>query len=306
MRSAHVVLGLLLIGCSKPGSKSAPPAEDVVATVGERVFTLADVDGQLEAQPDFVRARFNTPERKREFVDSLVRTELLVQEARRQGIDRRPEVQALFEKLVVQQLLTELARKAAPTDADARAYYDAHLPEFSRPERVRVSVLEFGGTSNEAPPDKAAVEKELLKLRSLKPAEQARAFAALVLKRSTHESSRGQEGDVGPRTRDELAQQFSAQVAEAAFGLKEPGSLSAATESQRGLVVVRLIARQPGEQRPFESEKAQLLMRLTAETRTKEMEKLVAALQSQTKPTINEKALEQFRVNPVRSPQLSP
>ncbi|MDP1917777.1 MAG: peptidylprolyl isomerase [Myxococcales bacterium] len=215
-------------------------------------------------------------------------------------------MQALFEKLVVQQLLTELARKAAPTEADARAYYDAHLTEFSRPERVRVAVLEFGGTSNEAPADKAAVEKELLKLRALKPAEQARAFAALVLKRSTHESSRGQEGDIGPRTRDELAQQFSAQVAEAAFGLKEPGSLSGATESQRGLVVVRLIARQPGEQRPFESEKAQLLMRLSAETRTKEMEKLVAALEAQTKPTINEKALERVRVSPVRSPQLSP
>lgn len=306
MRSAQVVLGLLLVGCTKPASKPAPADEDVVAKVGDRLFTVATVDEQLEAQPDFVRARYNTPERKREFVDSLVRTELLVQEARRQGIDKKPEVQALFEKLVVQQLLTELARKAAPTEADARAYYDAHLTEFSRPERVRVAVLEFGGTSNEAPADKAAVEKELLKLRALKPAEQARAFAALVLKRSTHESSRGQEGDIGPRTRDELAQQFSAQVAEAAFGLKEPGSLSGATESQRGLVVVRLIARQPGEQRPFESEKAQLLMRLSAETRTKEMEKLVAALEAQTKPTINEKALERVRVSPVRSPQLSP
>lgn len=306
MRSAQLVLGLLLLGCTKPASKPAPPSEDVVAKVGERVFTVADIDAQLEAQPDFVRARFDTPERKREFVDSLVRTELLVQEARRQSIDKKPEVQSLFEKLVVQQLLTELARKAAPTDADARAYYDAHVSEFSRPDRVRVAVLEFGGTANAPPADKAAVEKELLKLRALKPADQARSFAALVQSKSTHESSRAQEGDIGPRTREELAQQFSAQVASAAFGLVEPGALSGATESQRGLVVVRLIARQPGEQRSFESEKGQLLMRLTAEARTKEMEKLVAALESQTKPSVNEKALERVRVSPVRAPQLLP
>lgn len=291
-------LASLLLCCSKPPSKLAVPEDDVVARVGERVVTVADVQAQLETQPDFVRARYTTPERKREFIDSLVRNELLLQEAQRQGVDKRPEVRALFDKFVVQQLLTDIAKKSAPTESDARAYYDQHLGEFSKPDRVRVAVLEFGGTANAPPPDKAFVLKELARLRALKPTEQPRAFAALVQTRSTHESSRGQEGDVGPRTQEELAQQFSAQVAAAAFGLPELGALSEPAESPRGWTVVRLLAKQPGEQRAFEAEMAQLLMRLTAEARTKEMERLVSSLQSQTKPAINEKALERVRAVP--------
>lgn len=292
------MLAPLVLCCSKPPSNPSVPEDDVVARVGERVVTVADVQAQLESQPDFVRARYSTPERKREFVEALVRSELLFQEAQRQGVDKRPEVRALFEKIVVQQLLNDVARRSAPTEADARAYFDQHPGEFSKPDRVRVAVLEFGGTADAPPPDKALVQKELTRLRALKPAEQTRAFATLVQVRSTHESSRGQEGDVGPRTQDELAQQFSAQVAAAAFGLRESGAISEPAESPRGWTVVRLIAKQPGEQRPFDTEKAQLLMRLTAEARTKEMEKMVSSLQTQTKPTINEKALERVRTAP--------
>lgn len=305
MRSAHVLALLVVLSCSKAPSKQPLAEEDVVARIGTRTLTVKDIESQLAAQPEFIRARFTTPERKREFVDSMVRTELLLQEAERQGVDKRPEVRALFEKLVVQQLLTDLARTSAPTEADAKAYYEQHLAEFSKPERVRVAVLEFGGTANAPPPDKALVQKELGRIRALKPVDQGRAFAALVQTKSTHESSRGQEGDVGPRTREELAQQFSAQVADAAFMLMEPGAMSEPAESPRGWTVVRLIAKQPGEQRPFESEKTNLLMRLTAEARTKEMEKLVSSLQAQTKPTINESALDKVRVGSA-VPQLGP
>lgn len=283
----------LLLCCSKSPSKPTVSEAEVVARVGDKVFTVADVQAQLRAQPEFVRARYSTPERLREFVDSLVRTELLLQEAQRQGVDKRPEVRALVEKVMVQQLVSDVARKSAPNEADARAYYDTHAAEFSKPERVRVAVLEFGGTAKAPPPDKALVQKELNRIRALKAADQGRAFAALVQMKSTHESSRGQEGDVGPRTREELAQQFSAQVAAAAFGLTELGAISEPVESPRGLTVVRLLGKQPGEQRPFENEKVQLLMRLTAEARTKTMENLVLSLRNGVNPVINEKALEQ-------------
>lgn len=300
MRSALVcsVAVLLCTGCSKPEAKKSVEESKVVATVGSRSITVEEVEAEFAAQPDFVRARYSTPERKQEFVDSLVRTELLVQEARRLELDKRPEVRALFEKVLVQSLMTEVSKAAVPTESEIKAWYDAHQNEFSKPERVRVAVVEFGGTANTSPATKAAVEKELERLRSSKENERARAFNALVASRSTHESSRLQEGDVGPRTHDELAQQFSAQVADAAFALKTPGQLSGAAEGPRGFVLLRLLGRQPAEVRPFEGEKAQLTARLTAEARTRQVEQLELKLRERVKPVVAVDVVARLRTNP--------
>jgi parvulin-like peptidyl-prolyl isomerase len=250
----------------------------------------------MAAQPDFVRARFTTPQRKREFVESLVRNEVLVQEAKRQGIDKRAEVQAQIEKLLIQQLVADVSRSAAPTEQDARAYFDAHPEEFTRPERVRVAVVEFGQNASTPRADRDDVEKEAMRLRALPAPERARAFASLALKRSTHESSRAVEGDIGPRTKEELSQQFSADVAVAATELKELGEVSRPAEGPRGWILIRLIGRQPAEVRAFEDEKAHLLLRLTAESRGRKLEELVSQLTATAKPEINSEVVEKLRV----------
>jgi len=306
MKRVVAVLLLGLVGCAKePRAKQDPPQE-VVAKVGERVFTVKDVEGQLQAQPEFVRARYATPERKREFVESLVKTELLVQEARRRELEKRPEVQAMLDRMLVQQLVAEASKQQEPGELEARKYYEEHLSDFARPERVQVAVIEFGARPAGGRPSAAEVEKELAQLRRAKPADQKRAFSALVLARSTHEASRSLDGDVGPRTHEELAQQFSAQVADAAFALQAPGQLSAPTESGRGLVVARLLGRQAGETRSFESEKAHILAKLTAEARGKQLEVLVSSAREKTPVVIDDAMVSRVDAKVPTGPLLPP
>ncbi|MBL8921006.1 MAG: peptidyl-prolyl cis-trans isomerase [Myxococcaceae bacterium] len=291
LRVGATGLMAVVLGCSRnTPAPTASDQEDVVARVGERVFRVADVESRLNAQPGFVRARFSSPETRREFVDQLVRNELLVQEARRRGLDRAPEAEALFEKLLVQQLVADVARASQPTEADARAYFDGHPEEFTRPERVRLAVVEFGGTATAPAPEKAAVEREVARLRAAVEPERTRLFTALIQARST-DPSRSQDGDIGPRTRQELTQQFSAEVAEAAFALRALGEIGLAPTA-RGFVGLRLTGRQPEERRSFETEKSTLLARLAAERRLSVVDELVKSLSKTTVVEVRGDALQ--------------
>jgi parvulin-like peptidyl-prolyl isomerase len=281
--------------CSKKPVSEVTSVENAVAVVGGKPLSATEIERQLGLQPDFVKARYAAPEARREFVESLIRNELLVQEARRRGLEEAPEVRALYEKVLVQHLLTQAASASAPSEADARAYYDTHPDEFSRPERVRVAIIEFGPKAGPAP-ERGKVEQQLVRLRGLKEAERASAFNALVASSSTHEASRSQDGDLGPRTRQELAQLFSEEVATEAFGLKAPGDVAGPIATGRGQVAVRLIGRTPAEVRPFEAEKGALLSRLGAERRLAAMDDLLATLKKTTPVTVNEELLKRIRV----------
>jgi parvulin-like peptidyl-prolyl isomerase len=281
--------------CSKKAGSSEPRNETAVAVIGGKPVSVTDVERQLALQPDFVRARYASPEARRDFLESLIRNELLVQEARRRGLDQAPEVQSLYEKILVQHLLTQVSSAAAPSEADAKTYYDTHPAEFSRPERVRVSIIEFGPKAGAAP-ERAKVEQQVGRLRTLKEVERASAFNVLVATFSTHEASRSQDGDLGPRTREELTQLFSEEVATAAFSLKAPGDIAGPVATARGQVALRLLGRTPEEVRPFDAEKGALLSRLTAERRLSVMDDLLASLKKTTPVTVNEKLLENVRL----------
>ena len=289
-------------GCS-PSAKSSP-SEPLVAQVGDRRFTVREVEALIQAEPPFLRARYDATDRKREFVESLVQTELLVQEARRLKLDERPEVRSVMDRLLVQQLVAEATKGKAPSEAEARSFYEARLADFTRPERVGVAMVEFGGRGTLTPAPKAEVEKELARLRALKEPERKRAFDELVLARSTHEGSRAQGGDLGLRTREELTAQFGPAVAQAAFSLRSVGEVSAAAESSGGIVVLRLLFRQPEETRSFESERARIEARLGAEQRTRDIEGLVSRLKGSTTVSIDATAVEKLEVKAPTGPLL--
>src|SRR5579859_5988463 len=79
------------LACGRKGgseSKSGP----AVATVGNDTITADEFKKRLEETSPFLRARYTTLERKKEFLDNLIRNELLAQEAEKQGLDKSPAV----------------------------------------------------------------------------------------------------------------------------------------------------------------------------------------------------------------------
>ncbi|NOK34093.1 peptidylprolyl isomerase [Corallococcus exercitus] len=295
------VLGLSLGvgGCGKEKSASTPTETGpVVARVGETKITQAELEAKLAEQPSFVRARYGTPEKKKEFLDNLVRFELLVQEARRRGLESNPEVRAMLEKVMVQQLVksqTESA-EAVVSDADAKAFYDANLAEFVKPERVRISQLVLKAPRGTPERQKAMTQALKLAADVRKDGDVSRAFDAAVRAHSQDAATQAQGGDLGFHTREELTALGGEALAEAAWNLKAVGQLSAPIESDTGVHLLMLQARQVGHEQTFEQAKPRITQRLGAERRAKALEALVEKLRTQTPVEVNEEVLA--KVNP--------
>ncbi|MCA9620121.1 MAG: peptidyl-prolyl cis-trans isomerase [Myxococcales bacterium] len=130
-----------------PGGLTAEQARAIVAKVGDVTITLGDFAAALERMDEFNRLRYQTKERRRELLDQLVDMELLAQEAKRRGLDKRPEVQEAVRQILRETMLAQSrdgmrAPAAIPAD-EVQAYYDAHKDQFREPERRRVSVIVF-------------------------------------------------------------------------------------------------------------------------------------------------------------------
>src|SRR5687768_5965185 len=118
-----VSLGLLLalVGCGdkkaeeKPAAQpqNEPPAEEKkngltkdqaeqpIAKVGETTITVGEFADRLASQSPYLRARYSSPERKREFLDNMVCFELLAIEAQKRGLDKQPEVDRVKRQMMV-------------------------------------------------------------------------------------------------------------------------------------------------------------------------------------------------------------
>ena len=86
-----IILGSLLFGCGPDKAKEAAKGNEyvlagessltpqqkkkIVAKVGDHLITLEEFERRLNQQSVFARNRHNSPSRKREFLDSMVRFE---------------------------------------------------------------------------------------------------------------------------------------------------------------------------------------------------------------------------------------
>ncbi len=126
-----------------PRQLSPELAGKVLAKVGDREITLGEYAATLERMDQFERLRYQTPDRRRKLLDEIVKAELLAGEARRRGLDKRPEVEERIRQ-VLRDEVKQLARAKLPAptsipDSEVRAYYDKHRSEFAEPERRRAA-----------------------------------------------------------------------------------------------------------------------------------------------------------------------
>src|SRR5438105_5991329 len=158
---AAVALGLALFGGCKHDSTEAkppatttnplaPPPSDVsqltpeqrgraLAKIDDTVITLGEFEDRLLKQSAYIRHRYATRERKKEFLDNMVRFELMAKEATAKGYDKDPEVLRTMKQVMIQKLIrNDFEKKLKPEDipdAELKAYYDSHQREYNTPEQ---------------------------------------------------------------------------------------------------------------------------------------------------------------------------
>ena len=103
------------------------------------MITVSDFEERLNNQSPYVRARYASVEQKKEYLDNLVKFEVLATEARKQGLDRDPEVVRTMKQVMIQKLLKARFDKLKQEDiSDA----DAALLRWA-PRRVQSSARDL-------------------------------------------------------------------------------------------------------------------------------------------------------------------
>ena len=295
-----LVLGLCALGVAACGQQGPKKTGTPVASGNGIVITTDEFKARLDEQSPFIRARYTTIERKKEFLENLIRQEVLAAEAERQGLDKDPDVRNTLRKIMVQKLVQKRfqsdATNADVADADVQRYYEEHKAEYVRPRRVRVHAIVFNAAAGA--PDRAkklALAKKTLAKVKADEKKNPMAFAQAVAEVSEDAASKQLAGDLQFKSHDELEKAYSTQVADAAFSLKA-GELSNVVESPSGLLILKFTGEQPELNRTVDQVKPQITAKLSRDKKTKEFDEWLKSLRENAKVTVDEKALESVEV----------
>ncbi len=282
---------------AKPaGGPKTPPqsAEELaapLAKIDNVVITLGEFQERINRQSPYIRARYTSLEQKKEFLDSLVRFEVLAKEAYRRGLDKDPEVIRTMKQVMIQKLMRDefdakMTADAVP-DAEMKAYYDANLAEYVKPEEVRVSAIILK--------NKAQAERVALEARG-DAGKTNKGFRDLVMKYSTDEETKLRGGDL--RYFDASNKELPAPVVKAAFALIQTGDVSTAVDAGGGnWYVLKQTGRRKAMTKSFEDAKPTIRNKLFRDSRMKAQKDFVDKLRATAKVEINETNLGRVRID---------
>ncbi len=294
-------LALALAACSPQPKKSGP----AVAKGDGVLVTAGEFKARLDEQSPFIRQRYTTLERKKEFLDNLVRFEVLARAAEKQGLDKDPDVLMTMKKVMVQKLVQKTFSEGDPLkeipEADARNYYDDHKDEYVKAEKVRLSTILVAAPASGAERAKksAQAKKLLARVKAEEKKNLLTAFATVAREASEDAATKAAGGDIGMKGKDELEKAYGKEFAGSAFAL-EQGAL-AVLEGPQGFWVVKATGRQPAVERSFDQVRGQIASRLYRERRTKDFDEYVKRLREEAHVTVYDAELEKVAVAPANA-----
>jgi peptidyl-prolyl cis-trans isomerase C len=228
-------------------------------------ITEATLLKDVENLPPYVRPILDTPAGKAQFLESMITRDLLIREALRRGVDRRPEVAdriAMARKsIILEALLREVAEKAPGlSDAALRKVYDANPGLHQVGERVRVSHMLFR--------EKARAVETLRRAKAGEP------FESLM---KEVEAGNGEvAADLGEIERGNFVKEFEV----AAFAAT-PGEVTGPVKTTYGYHVIKVYTKSPAGAVSFEEMKPMLLAEQREQAQRDAFEGLITDLRKQ-------------------------
>jgi peptidyl-prolyl cis-trans isomerase C len=303
--TASALSASLVFGCSQP------PAQDFrhnrtgggtpVATWGKDSVTAEELQQRLSEMSPFARARYQTPEQRKEYVEGLARFELLAAEALKRGLQNDPEVVETAKKVMVQRLIQKEFEEQAGKkleDAELQAFYEKHKSDYVKPEMLRLSDI-FLPAAKEAP-ERAAQREKAVELRgaaAAAPTLDFQAFAKLAREHNQDGRTKPLDGDMRFLSVEELTQQYGTEVATAAQQLKAPGELSEVVETDKGFYVLKLQARQAPLDLSLDQVKTTLQSRILYERKTAAFSAFIDKLKAEQQLKVDDAALGKIQVD---------
>jgi peptidyl-prolyl cis-trans isomerase C len=231
LNAVYVRLSLLVAvliggGAMLLTSCTPPPEDPVLALVNGRQITQSEFDLRWSELADATRARYEKEGGKRRFLDELITRELLMQEARKKGLDQdeaiRDRTQRYKEQLILDELLKDTIKaKIELSKEELDAYYEKHARELLTPLKVSVSQMILPNF-----PAAKDLEKQI---------NQGGDFAKFAQRYSIDGKTRANGGDLGPYRKGLVIPE----VDEVIHTLK-PGMISAPIKTDTGYYLVKI------------------------------------------------------------------
>ena len=270
-------LVFLFPGCQKPGEKGLGKKE--LVRINDVSISFEEFQQMLEKQPLEGKMRLVNEKGTRDFLENyVIPREVLYQEAKQKGFDKKKEILAKIEDekraIVIDALLEEELRgKGEVSEEEIQRYYRENQSLFTEPQEIKVRQI----VVNTEPALKEAVTR----------LSKGESFEKIA---STYNIGKFKEdgGNLGYIRRGQLAPSF-AQFEEAAFSLRRKGEVSEVVSSPYGYHIIRLEDMRGSTLRPLNQVKERIRFFLQPKKRQEAYLEYVKEARSKSKVLINEK-----------------
>ncbi len=263
---------------------------DILAIMGNKVMTRADLEARLSALPAQYQKRFRDQKGKKEFVERLVQIYLFAMEARAVNIDQDKAVAARIEDAVNSILAQEyikrkLSDRTKISEQDIEKYYQEHKREFTKPAMVKARHILVKVDPRAKPEDVSAARARAQEIG--KELDEGADFAKLARQYSDDTKTKNKGGDLGLFPRERMTPPFS----RAAFALKK-GEISRPVRTHFGFHIIKVEDKRAQEQMDLDRVKARIRSKLAGMRKNAGMAKEIERLKKKYKVRINIQAAE--------------
>ncbi|HEX6725897.1 MAG TPA: peptidylprolyl isomerase, partial [Nitrospira sp.] len=253
-------VGPLVSGCTERQE------EPVVALVNGRAITQTEFDLRWDELSKATRSRYEKEGGKRKFLDELITRELLMQEARRRGLDQddaiRDKTQRYKEQLILDELLKDkLQSKVELTQAELNAYYEKHAGELLDPLKANISLMLL-------PNVYAARDLEA-------QVNRGGSFAKFAQRYSIDEKTKLKGGELGPYRKGLVLPEVDAVIHTLKLGM-----VSAPIKTDNGYYLVMLTPLDEAVIQADLAKQERLRQELLADKRRKQFEEVIADIRA--------------------------
>jgi len=271
------VFGLLVTACNEESSGGASYTDNspVLATVNGSKVTVDDFKADMASLPPYVAQTLSNPQVRDKFLDNLIDRKLLIQEARKEGLDKDPEIQkkiSMFvDSLLLQKVLGDELSKATVSDKDAREYFDKNKANLGS---VRISHIQVGS--------EAEAKDVLAKLKA------GESFETLAKKYSQDKETSSKGGDLGYL---EWSKMNPSDLRNVAFETPV-GDFSNVIKSSFAYHIIKVTDKKPAKESDFAEIEPMIREDLLNKLKNKLIDDKIASLRVGAKITKDEEAMK--------------
>lgn len=277
-----MVLALALFACKPSTTDQAKKEGKTLAEVNGNIITTDDFRQEADRLPPYLKPMVQSAEGKKELLDSMIVREIILEQAKKEGVDKDKEVsdrlEDLRKRLIVETYLKKKVEKEAQvSDADMKKFYDVNKEKFKGGEQVKASHI-LVKTEKEAQDVLAQLKK-------------GASFEELAKKYST-DSTASKGGDLGWFPRGAMVPEFD----KAAFSLKD-GEMSGIVKTNFGFHIIKVTGKRPAGIRSYDEVKEQIKATLLPSKQQEIFQKMKEDLKKSSKVSIKEDVLKDLSLD---------